>query len=127
MTPAFIKTHQIAPVINTLMYTAIYIFISAETLNNFYRKFKLALITIIAKVPEKIGESISAACPHRTYTIQEGRGGYSKGSVKILRAIITLEELPDIVRAIENTDKEAFFYYNEIEGVSKHYYISPIR
>ncbi|MBU1044593.1 MAG: YitT family protein [Candidatus Omnitrophica bacterium] len=124
---AFIKTHQIAPVINTLMYTAIYIFMSAETLNNFYRKFKLALINVIAKAPEKIGESINAVCPHRTYTIQDGHGGYLKGNVKILRAIITFEELPSIVRAIENADKKAFFYYNQIEGVSKHYYISPIR
>jgi len=52
MALAFIKTHQIEPVINTLLYTAVYIFMSAETLNNFYRKFKLALVNVITKSPD---------------------------------------------------------------------------
>ncbi|MDX9703292.1 MAG: YitT family protein [Candidatus Auribacterota bacterium] len=124
---AFIKTHQIEPVVNTLMYTTIYIFMSAETLNNFYRKFKLALINVITKTPEKIGEDIRTTLPHRTYTIHDGFGGYSKDKVKILQAILTQEELPDIVNVIEKTDKNTFFFYSEIEGVSKHYFISPIR
>lgn len=123
---AYIKTQQIEPVINTLMYTTIYIFISTETLNNFYRKFKLSLITLITKSPEKIGKKLKEALPHRTYTIQEGLGGYSKNRVKILQAIVTQEEMPDIIRLIEETDKNTFFFHNEIEGVSKQYYISPI-
>jgi uncharacterized membrane-anchored protein YitT (DUF2179 family) len=126
MALAFIKTHQIEPVINTLLYTTIYIFISAETLNNFYRKFKLALVNVITKSPDKIGEDIRAALPHRTFTIQDGFGGYSKEKVKILRTIVTQEELPDIVRVIEGADKNTFFFYNDIEGVSKQYYVSPI-
>lgn len=127
MTLAFIKTNQIEPVINTLMYTAIYIFMSSETLNNFYRKFKLDMVTVITKTPEKIAEGIRSILPHRTYTIQDGLGGYSKDKVKILRTIITQEELPDILTVIENTDKNTFFFYSEIEGISKDYYISPIR
>lgn len=126
MTLAFIKTHQIEPVINTLLYTAIYIFMSAETLNNFYRKFKLALVNVITKSPDKIGEAIRAELPHRTFTIQEGSGGYSKEKVKILRTIVTQEELPDIVHIIEGADKNTFFFYNDVEGVSTQYYVSPI-
>ncbi len=127
MTLAFIRTHELSAVVNTLMYTSIYIFMSVETLNNFYRKFKLTLVTIITKDPDKIGEDIRLAFPHRTYTIQEGSGGYSKERVKILRTIVTQEELPDIVRIIETNDKNTFFFYNDLEGVSKQYYISPIR
>jgi len=127
MIVAFIKTQQIEFVINTLMYTTIYIFMSAETLNNFYRKFKLVLINVITRSPEQIGESIRSVLPHRTYTIQDGSGGYSKDKVKILQAIITREELPDIVRVIEKADEYTFFFYSDVEGVSKHYYISPIR
>ncbi|MDD5500805.1 MAG: YitT family protein [Candidatus Omnitrophica bacterium] len=37
---AFIRTHSLSFVINTLMYTGIYIFMCAETLNNFYRKIQ---------------------------------------------------------------------------------------
>ena len=35
----YIKTKEIENVINILMYTSIYIFMSAETLNNLYNKF----------------------------------------------------------------------------------------
>jgi uncharacterized membrane-anchored protein YitT (DUF2179 family) len=124
---AFVKSWQIEPVINTLMYTTIYIFMSSETLNNFYRKFKLVLVNIITRHPNQIGEDIRAMLPHRTFTREEGVGGYSAANVKILRAIVTREELPDVIRVIEKADKTAFFFYNDIEGVSKHYYISPIR
>ncbi|MFI4913251.1 MAG: YitT family protein [Sedimentisphaeraceae bacterium JB056] len=127
LTLAFVKTYQIEPVINTLMYTTIYIFMSAETLNNFYRKFKLVLINIITKVPDKIGEDIRTVLPHRTFTTEKGIGGYSKDNVNILRTIVTQEELSDIIQIIEKADKSAFFFYNNIEGVSKQYYISPIR
>jgi len=127
MTLAFVKTHRIEPVINTLMYTAIYIFMSTQTLNNFYRKFKLTIINVVTKSPEKIGQDIRDLLPHRTFTIEEGVGGYLKDNVKILRVILTQEELPDVVDLIEHADKQTFFFYNDIEGVSKQYYISPIR
>ena len=45
----FIKTQDIGSVVNTLMYTCIYIFMSAETLNNLYRKFKITMVSIITK------------------------------------------------------------------------------
>jgi uncharacterized membrane-anchored protein YitT (DUF2179 family) len=127
MSLAFIKSHHIEPVINTLMYTTIYIFMSSQTLNNFYRKFRLVLVNIITQLPNELGDHIRDALPHRTFTQEEGTGGYSKNNVKILRAIVTREELADVIKIIERTDKTAFFFYNDIEGVSKHYYISPIR
>ncbi len=127
MVMAFIRTHNLSLVINTLMYTGIYIFMCAETLNNFYRKFKLSLVSVITLAPDKIGENIRQVMPYRTYTIQEGSGGYSKEKMRTLQMIVSQEELPDIVRIIEASDKDAFFFYNDIEGVSKQYYIAPIR
>jgi len=127
MAMAFIKTNQIEPIINTLMYTAIYIFMATETLNNFYRKFKLVMVNAVTKTPDKIVNGIREILPHRTFTQEEGTGVYSKDNVKILRTIITQEELPDVVKIIEKEDKSAFFFYHDIEGVAKHYYISPIR
>jgi len=126
MTLDFIRTGRLDVVINTLMYTSIYIFISTETLNNFYRKFKLTLINVITKSPENVGNAIKAAFPHRTYTIRQGTGGRSKEKLQILQTIITHEELPNAKRIIETADEDAFFYYNDLEGVSKKYYIPPI-
>lgn len=126
MTLDFIKTRELEVVINTLMYTSIYIFVSSEALNKFYHKFKVTLVNVVTKSPDKIGEAIKQSLPHRTYTVQEGYGGHSKERVQILRTLITHEELPKITRIIGASDKDAFFYYNDIEGISKRYYISPI-
>lgn len=120
------KNGSFESVINTLMYTCIYIFISAETLNNLYRKFKLTMLTIITRVPAPIGKAITTTSAYRTYTIQQGVGGYTGESFCMVRTIITHEELPPMLEAIKQIDRNCFYYHHNIEGVSSHYYISPI-
>ena len=44
----------------------------------------------------------------------------------MVRTIITAEELPQLVDAIENVDPNCFYFYHDIEGVSRRYYITPI-
>ncbi|MCW1914366.1 YitT family protein [Luteolibacter sp. GHJ8] len=122
----YFSSGKIEPVINTLMYTAIFIFTGAETLNNFFRKFKLVMITAFGKEPDKIGRAITKAAPHRTFTIQGGTGGYSAEPLHLVRTIVTHEELPEILDAIEQDCPEAFHIHHDIEGVSRSYYIKPI-
>ncbi|MDC7240020.1 MAG: YitT family protein [Spirochaetales bacterium] len=54
----FLKSHSLEGTINSLIYTCIYIFVSAETLNNLYKKFQITLLTIITETPKKIGNTI---------------------------------------------------------------------
>ena len=122
----FLKNQRIEPVINTLMYTSIYIFISAEVLNNFFRKFKLVMITVFGKDPSVIGRCITTALPHRTYTTQGGTGGFSSEPVHLVRTIITHEELPEVLDALERDCPDAFHFHHDIEGTSRNYYIKPI-
>src|SRR5690606_13972416 len=56
LTLDFIKYNKLESVINTLMYTSVYIFVSAEILNNFYRKFKLSMIIAFSKKPKEVGD-----------------------------------------------------------------------
>lgn len=123
---AYLSEGKIEPVVNTLMYTAIYIFTSAETLNNFFRKFKLVLLTAFGKEPRKIGSSITEVAPHRTYTVQEAVGGFSGDQMKLVRTVITHEELPEVLDRIRLNCPEAFWYHHDIEGISSQYYIKPI-
>ena len=44
-----LKNGALESAVNTLMYTCIYIFASAETLNNLYHKFKLTMLAIITR------------------------------------------------------------------------------
>jgi len=123
---SILKNGKFEPVINTLMYTSVYIFASTETLNNFYHKFKITLLAIITRQPQSVGESIKMASPHRTYIMQDGIGGHSGDAFSMVKTIITHEELPELIKAIENADPESFYYYHDIDGISRHYYIPPI-
>ncbi|MCU0797454.1 MAG: YitT family protein [Akkermansiaceae bacterium] len=122
----FLKTRDIEPVVNTLMYTSIYIFTSAETLNNFFRKFKLVVLTVFGPDPKKIGEAIRTAAPHRTYTLQDAVGGYHGEAMRVVRTIVTHEELPAVLDHITTEVPEAFWFHHDIEGISSRYPIKPI-
>ena len=122
----FLKNGNFEAVINTLMYTSIYIFISAETLNNIYRKFQIKMLAIITKKKVEVGNAINSSSKHRTFTIHRASGGRTNEDFSIVRTIITQEELPQMVEAIESADKDCFYYYHDVEGISKRYYIAPI-
>ncbi len=122
----YLKYGDFEMVVNTLMYTCIYIFISTETLNNLYRKFKITMVVIITRKQKEMGGAIVAGLNHRTYTVQEGVGGRSNESFHMVRTIITHEELPYVIDLIEETDPECFYYHHDLEGVSRRYYITPI-
>lgn len=123
---AFLETGDIESTVNTLMYTCIYIFISAQTLNNLYRKFKIEMITIVTKDQEAVGKAISNAFEHRTYTVQTGVGGRSGEPFWIVRTIVTHEELPTLIDFVVDADPDCFYYQQNIEGISRNYYVAPI-
>ncbi|WPJ95701.1 YitT family protein [Coraliomargarita algicola] len=121
-----IKNGEFESVVNTLMYTCIYIFASAETLNNLYKKFKITMLAIITNELKPVGEAITKASAHRTYTVHQGQGGHRGEDCHIVRTIITHEELPQMVAAIQAADPSCFYYHHDIEGISGRYYIAPI-
>lgn len=122
----FAKNGQFESVVNTLMYTGIYIFASAETLNNLYRKFKITMLVIVTRSQKEVGNATAATSAHRTYTVHQGTGGRSGDSFFIVRTIITHQELPQMVEAIQSADPDCFYYYHDIEGISGRYYITPV-
>ncbi len=126
LTLDFLKNGDFETVVNTLMYTCIYIFVSAETLNNLYRKFKIMLLAVITRDHGAIGMAITSTSEHRTYTIHEGTGGRSREPFREVRTLITHEELPQMIIAIQNADPDCFYYNHDIEGISGRYYIAPI-
>ncbi len=126
LTLDYVRTETIEPVINTLMYTSIYIFTSAETLNNFFRKFKLVVLTAVTQDTKALGEAILEAAPHRTFTVQQASGGYSSQSMELVRTIVTHEELQDVLDAIDLRTPDALWYHHDIEGISSHYHFKPI-
>lgn len=121
-----LKNGEFESVVNTLMYTCIYIFASAETLNNLYRKFKITMLAIVTRRPKEVGAAITTRSAHRTYTTHPGTGGRSGEVFVVVRTIITHEELPPMIAAIQSADPGCFYYYHDIEGISSRYHIPPI-
>jgi uncharacterized membrane-anchored protein YitT (DUF2179 family) len=122
----YLKSGRLETVVNTLMYTCVYIFVSAETLNNLYRKFKLTMLCVVSRRPADVGNAIKSVSTHRTHTVQDGVGGHSGETFQLVRTIVTHEELPDMLDAIEQAVPGCFYYHHDIEGTSKRYYITPI-
>jgi uncharacterized membrane-anchored protein YitT (DUF2179 family) len=122
----FLKNHDFAVVVNTLMYTCIYIFCSSEALNNLYRKFQLTMVTIVTRDSKILGEAITTSLRHRTFTVQAGIGGHNGESFSMVRSIITKEELPKLIEAIQKAEPDCFYYHHDIEGISRRYYIAPV-
>jgi len=123
---AWLKTGDIEGVVNTLMYTCVFIFVSVETLNNLYRKFKLTMICVITQVPDAVGAAVRGVSHHRSYHVQDGVGGHTGEAYRLVRTIVTHEELPEMLSAIERAAPGSFYYHHDIEGTSKRYYIEPI-
>ncbi|MFG0317351.1 MAG: YitT family protein [Planctomycetota bacterium JB042] len=126
LTMDLLKNGRFESVVNTLMYTCIYIFASAETLNNLYRKFKITMLAVITRHVKEVGGAIASTSAHRTYTIDRGTGGRSGSEFFVVKAILTHEELPQMISAVTRADPDCFYYYHDLEGVSRRYYIEPI-
>jgi uncharacterized membrane-anchored protein YitT (DUF2179 family) len=122
----YLKVNDFPALVNTLMYTSLYIFVSAQTLNAMYHKFKITMLVVIDENPEKVGEAIRKVSPHRTYTVQSDIDGRLNKQLKMVRTIITLEELPRVLESVRSAAPNSFYYHHELEGVSRKFYITPI-
>lgn len=122
----YMKHGQLEQVVNTLMYSCIYIFVFSETLNNLYTKFKVTMLTIITQKPEEVGLAVSSTFEHRTFTRQSGVGGRTGQEFSMIQTIITKEELPKMIDAVMKVDDKCFHYHQNLEGISTEYYITPI-
>ena len=122
----YLKVNDFPALVNTLMYTSLYIFVSAQTLNAMYHKFKITMLVVIDENPEKVGEAIRKVSPHRTYTVQSDIDGRLDKQLKMVRTIITREELPRVLESVRSAAPDSFYYHHELEGVSRKFYITPI-
>ncbi|MFG0313497.1 MAG: YitT family protein [Phycisphaerales bacterium] len=122
----YLKVSDFPALVNTLMYTSLYIFVSAQTLNAMYHKFKITMLVVIDENPEKVGEAIRKVSPHRTYTVQSDIDGRLNKQLKMVRTIITREELPRVLESVRSAAPNSFYYHHELEGVSRKFYITPI-
>ncbi|NBV41725.1 YitT family protein [bacterium] len=122
----YLKTGELAEVITILMYTAIYLFISSETVNALFRKYRLTKVVLFTQSPDRVVPVLNSISDDRTYTLQSGTGGYSQQPLSIITTIVTHEELPMILRKLKKVERNSFVYFHDIEGVAGRFHIDPI-
>jgi len=122
----FIKTGNIESVINTLMYTSIYIFVSAVTLDELFKKYQLTKLIIITKHQNDIASVITGFCDKKTYTVHDGLGGFEKTKQHVISVILPHEEILELIDLLKDADKTAFIYYHNIEGVASKIHMRSI-
>lgn len=122
----YLKSQNIESIVNTLMYTSIYFFVSAVTLNRLFKKYKLTSAIIITQKPLEVSAMISHMEAQRSHTIQNCVGGYSKQERNIINVVLPHDELALFLEQIKQADEHAFIYYHDIEGVEGNFYIHPI-
>lgn len=114
---SYLQTQSITYVANALMYTTIFLFISAQTVNGIYKRYKYSNVFINVDNIKSIADIIKRILPERSYTVSNVIGGYSRMSRKQISLILSQEELPTLLEALGDMEEKCFIHYNQVEDV----------
>ena len=114
---SYFQMHSITYVANSLIYSTIFLFISAETVNGIYKRYKYSNVTINVDNIDLVDSVVKNVLPERNYTVSNVMGGYTGLSRKQISLILSQEELPALINALKEIEDKSFIHYNQIEGV----------
>jgi len=114
---SYLKSGNISSVANTLIYTSIFIFVSAETVNTIFKRFNYSRLTVNIEDESTISRILKEHLPDRSYTVIDVHGSYLKNLRKEITIILSQEELPVIVEAIKKSNINCFLYHNRVDGI----------
>lgn len=100
-----------------VMYSIIYQYISTQVLHTLYRRYQRLTLFIITEKPEKVYEQIRD-CTNHGATLFKGLGLYHKKERSMVYSVVSSDELPLVMRKINEIDKDAFIDIIRTERVS---------
>lgn len=100
-----------------VMYSIIYQYISTQVLHTLYRRYQRLTLFIITEKPEKVYEQIRE-CTNHGATLFKGLGLYHKKERSMVYSVVSSDELPLVMRKINEIDKDAFIDIIRTERVS---------
>jgi uncharacterized membrane-anchored protein YitT (DUF2179 family) len=114
---SYLKTSSITHVANTLIYTTIFLFISSETVNSIYKRYRYSQITINVNNIDLVASLIKEVLPERSFTISNVIGGHAGLSRKQISLILSQEELPTLLNSLKHIEEKYFIHYNQVDGI----------
>lgn len=92
----------------TMMYSFIFVFIQAKTLDAVLNGFSANnLVTIITEKPEEIKQAVFAEIP-RGMTVYQGQGGYTGVRKTTISTVVSRKQVPVLRKLVAATDPESF-------------------
>ncbi len=100
-----------------LMATLVFLTIYSSVAGMLYSVTKKLEILVTSKKVNKISDHFNEVNYHRSHTIVEAMGGYSKEKFHLLQMIINIEELDDVIEDILSIDDNALVNVKEIKAI----------
>lgn len=101
----------------TMMYSFIFVFIQAKTLDAVLNGFSANnLVTIITEKPEELKQALFAEI-QRGITVYQSQGGYTGVRKKTLSTVVSKKQMPLLRKLVAKVDPDSFVIVQEIEQV----------
>ncbi len=113
----YLKFGSLERTLNTLIYTVIFLFVTAETVNLVYKRYRFSALEIVTEHAAEIEAALLRILPGRSLTRSTAVGSFS-GTEKVrIVVVLTQEELPEALEAVAESDAKCFAYHYELQGI----------
>lgn len=106
------------------LYSIIFQYTSTQVLHTLYKKYQQNTLFVVTNKPQEISEAIARECNHGA-TILEGEGSYEHCERHVVYSVVSSAESKRVIRAVKETDPEAFVNVIRTEQLSGRFYQKP--
>ena len=103
------------------MYSIIFQFASTVVIRSLYLKFQQATLFVVTMKPQEVSQKIYDVSNHGA-TIINGEGSFGHSEKHVVYSVIARSDSREVVKAIKETDPEAFVNVLRTEKLSGYFY-----
>lgn len=106
------------------LYSIIFQFASTQVLHVLYKKYQQQTLFIVTNRASEVCDAIFAVSHHGA-TVLDGKGSYGHCERQIVYSVVSSAESKKVIRAIKETDADAFINAMRTQQLSGHFYQKP--
>lgn len=106
-------------------YSILFQFISTQTVDRFYHRFKRVTLQITTEHPDEVVQAYISISRHGI-SVMEGHGGYSRRPMSLLHTVVSAYEVQDIVHHLREVDKKLIVNVLPTESFFGSFYFRPM-
>ena len=106
------------------LYSIIFQYASTQVLHVLYKKYQQKTLFVVTNHPQEISNAIAEVSNHGA-TILEGEGSYEHCERYVVYSVVSSAESEKVIKAVRETDPQAFINAIRTEQVSGRFYQKP--